>query len=98
MNDIFLPRAVSYNLRSQIDLTRPNVNSEHFGISSLRHMTAKVWGMAPNDMKMYITWKLSKAIFFSRILLVTTGYLVSLYISNFIFYFIYNFIISFNFK
>ena len=36
MNNIFQPRAVSYNLRSQIDFTRPNVNSEHFGISSLR--------------------------------------------------------------
>ena len=34
---------------------------------------------------------------FRRILLVGTGYLVSLYISNFVFYFIYNFIISFNF-
>ena len=30
MNDIFQPRAVRYNLRSQIDFTRPNVNSEHF--------------------------------------------------------------------
>ena len=29
-------------LRSQIDFTRPNVNSEHFGISSLRYMSAKV--------------------------------------------------------
>ena len=36
MNDIFQPRAVSCNLRSQIEFTRPNVNSEHFGISSLR--------------------------------------------------------------
>ena len=35
MNDIFKPRAVSYNLRSQTDFTTPNVNSEHFGISSL---------------------------------------------------------------
>ena len=42
MNDIFQPRAVSYNLRSQIDFTRSNVNSEHFGISSLRYMAAKV--------------------------------------------------------
>ena len=33
---------------------------------------------------------------FSRLLLVETGYLVSLYISNFIFYFIYK-LISFNF-
>ena len=36
MNDIFQPRAVSHNLRSQIDFTRSNVNSEYFGISSLR--------------------------------------------------------------
>ena len=51
MNDIFQPRAVSYNLRSQIDCTRPNVNFEHFGINSLRYMAAKVWDMVPNDMK-----------------------------------------------
>ena len=51
MNDIFQPRAVRYNLRSQIEFTGPNVNSEHFGISSLRYMTAKVWDMVPNDMK-----------------------------------------------
>ena len=50
MNDIFQPRAVSYNLRSQIDFTRLNVNSEHFGISSLRYMAAKIWDMVPNDM------------------------------------------------
>ena len=51
MNDIFQPRSGSYNLRSQIDFTRPNVNSKHFRISSLKYMTAKVWDMVPNDMK-----------------------------------------------
>ena len=51
MNDIFQSGAVRYNLRSQIDFTWPNVNSEHSGISSLRYMTAKVWDMVPNDMK-----------------------------------------------
>ena len=51
MNDIFQPRAVIYNLRSQIDFTRQNVNSEHFGISSLRYMAGKVWDTVPNDMK-----------------------------------------------
>ena len=51
MNDIFQPRAVSYKLRSQIDFTKPNVNSEHFGISSLRYMAAKDWDMVPNDLK-----------------------------------------------
>ena len=51
MHDIFQPRAVSYNLRSQVDSARPNVNSEDFGISSLSYMAAKVWGMVANDMK-----------------------------------------------
>ena len=51
MNAIFQPRVVSYNLRSQIDFTKPNINSEYFGINSVRHMAAKVWDMVPNDMK-----------------------------------------------
>ena len=51
MNDTFQPRAVSYNLRSQIDFTRSNVISEHFGISSIRYMAAKVWDMVTKDMK-----------------------------------------------
>ena len=51
MHDIFQPRAVSYNLRSQVDSARPNVNSEDFGISSLSYMAAKVWGMVANDMR-----------------------------------------------
>ena len=45
-------------------------------------------------------WKSVNCIFawyVSRILLVETGYQVFLYISNFTFYFIYNFIISFTF-
>ena len=51
MDDIFQLRAVSYILRSQIDFTRPNVTSEHFGINSLRYVAAKVQGMLPNDME-----------------------------------------------
>ena len=62
MNDIFLPRAVSYNLRSQIELARPNVTSEHFGINSLRYMAAKVLGMEPNDIKNVNNIKVSKTI------------------------------------
>ena len=60
MNDTFQPRAVRYNLRSQIDFTRPNVNSEHFGISSLRCMAAKVRDMVPNGMKNVKKLELSK--------------------------------------
>ena len=51
MNDIFQSRAVSYNFRSQLDFTRPNIHSEHFGISSLTYMAAKGWNMVPNDTK-----------------------------------------------
>ena len=51
MDDIFQPRAARYYLRSQIDFTRQNVNSEHFGISCLRYMAAKVSDMVPSDMK-----------------------------------------------
>ena len=50
MNDIFQPRAVSYNLRSQIDFTRPNVNSEDFGIGSLRFMAVQSWDIVFNEM------------------------------------------------
>ena len=32
---------------SQIDIPRPNVNSEHFLIHSLRYMAVKVWDMVP---------------------------------------------------
>ena len=42
---------MSYNLSSHNDFSRPNVNSEHFGISSLRYLVVKVWNMIPNDMK-----------------------------------------------
>ena len=51
MNDIFQPRAVSYNLRSQTDFTWPNVGSEYFGINYLRYIAAKLWDVVPNDMK-----------------------------------------------
>ena len=49
--NVFQPRAVSYNLRSLIDFTRSYIISEHFGITSLRSIAAKVWDMVPNDMK-----------------------------------------------
>ena len=100
--------SLSYNVRSQIDFTRPNVNCEHFGIGCLRYVAAKVWDMVPDEMKNVNDietfknnirkWKSVNCIFawnVSRILLVETGYQVFLYISNFIFCFIYNFIISF---
>ena len=51
MNDIFQPRVLSYSLRLLTDFTRPNKNSQHFGISSFRCMAVKVSNMVPNDTK-----------------------------------------------
>ena len=42
MNDIFQRKAISYNSKSQIGFTGPNVNSEYFVIGSLRYITVKV--------------------------------------------------------
>ena len=57
MNDIFQPRTVSHNSRSQTDFTRPNVNSEHFGISSLKYKF-EIWYIMIGKMEM--TLKLLK--------------------------------------
>ena len=49
-NDIFQLRAVSYNLRPQINFTRPNIRSILESIL-LDYMAAKILDMVPNDMK-----------------------------------------------
>ena len=51
MNDIFELRSVSYSLRSQTDFVRPSVNTEHFGINSLRFFANRVWDIVPNEIK-----------------------------------------------
>ena len=51
MNNIFQTKVGSYNLSYQGDFIRPNVNCEHFGISFVRYMAAKVWIMVSNDIK-----------------------------------------------
>ena len=52
MKDIFQSKAVIYDLRSQIDFTWPNANSEHFTINSVRYMDMKVWNVVTNNIKM----------------------------------------------
>lgn len=52
MKDIFQSKAVIYDLRSQIDFTWPNANSEHFTINSVRYMDVKVWNVVTNNIKM----------------------------------------------
>ena len=42
MNDIFPTRVLNYNLRSQTDFFRNNVNTTKFGLNSLRYFASKV--------------------------------------------------------
>ena len=43
--------SVRLSVVSQTDLTRPNVNSESFGISSPGYMAVKVWQMISHDVE-----------------------------------------------
>ena len=51
MNDIFPTRVLNYNLRSQTDFFRNNVNTTKFGLNSLRYFASKVWSMIPIEIK-----------------------------------------------
>ena len=51
MNDIFPTRVLNYNLRSQTDFFRNNVNTTKFRLNSLRYFTSKVWSMRPIEIK-----------------------------------------------
>ena len=51
MNDIFPTRVLNYNLRSQTDFFRNNVNTTKFGLNSLRYFASKVWSMMPIEIK-----------------------------------------------
>ena len=51
MCDIFQTRKINYNLRSQNDFTSICVNSNKFGLNSLRYFASKVWSMVPLEIK-----------------------------------------------
>ena len=50
INDIFQTRGINYNLRSQTDFTNC-VNTNIFGINSLRYFASKVWNIVPLETK-----------------------------------------------
>ena len=50
INDIFQIRGINYNLRSQTDFTNC-VNTNIFGINSLRYFASKVWNIVPLETK-----------------------------------------------
>ena len=49
--DIFPPRSIDYNLRSQTDFSVSFVNTTHFGLNSLRYFASKVWNMVSLELK-----------------------------------------------
>ena len=51
MYDIFQTRKINYNLRSQTDFASNCVNTNKFGLNSLRYFASKVWCMVPLEIK-----------------------------------------------
>ena len=51
MTSIFPPKVIKYNLRTQSDFLRISVNSNKYGLKSIRFFASKVWQMVPMEMK-----------------------------------------------
>ena len=51
MYSIFQTRKINYNLRSQTDFASNCVNTNKFGLNSLRYFGSKVWSMVPLKIK-----------------------------------------------
>ena len=51
MYDIFQTRKINYNLRSQTNFASNCVNTNKFGLNSLRYFTSKVCNMVPLELK-----------------------------------------------
>ena len=51
MTSIFPPKVIKYNLRTQSDFLRISVNSNKYGLKSIRFFASQVWQMVPMEMK-----------------------------------------------
>ena len=51
MYDIFQTRKINYNLRSQTDFASNYVNTNKFGLNSLRYFSSKEWSMVSLEIK-----------------------------------------------
>ena len=51
MNDIFQTRDIRYDLRSQTDFGGPCVNTNRFGLNSLKFFARKIWDMVLLEIK-----------------------------------------------
>ena len=53
MYDIFETRGIRYNLRAQTDFGGYCVNTNRFGLNSLKFFAAKIWDIVPLEIKNY---------------------------------------------
>ena len=51
MCGIFQTRKLNYNLRSQTDFASICVNTNKFGLNSLRYFASKIWSMVPLEIE-----------------------------------------------
>ena len=51
MSNIFPPRLIKYNLRTQSDFFRNSVNSSKYGLNSIRFFASRVWQIVPLEMR-----------------------------------------------
>ena len=51
MNDLFEFKTFTYDMRSQNELIRYNVNTETYGLNSIKDFASKVWRMVPSQFK-----------------------------------------------
>ena len=51
LRNIFQPRSISYNLRSQTDFIRSNASTNQYELNSVRCFASKVWQMIPLEIQ-----------------------------------------------
>ena len=51
MYGIFQTRKINYNLKSQTEFASNCVNTNKFGLNSLRYFASKVWNMVPLEIE-----------------------------------------------
>ena len=60
LNELFLPKQCTYNLRNVSVLERPKVNTTQFGLKSFKSFGSKIWNLLPNSYKKTYLWVNSK--------------------------------------
>ena len=56
LNELFLSKQCTYNLRNVSVLDRPKVNTTQFGLKSFKSYGSKLWNLLPNSYKKTYFW------------------------------------------